>query len=83
MVLQFGEEVEGVEGLHIVEVGVAEGVEDFAVNGGEDGLLARRRAAGRKFFAQLALADFVAEEHLAGALDDAAREAGEAGDFPA
>ena len=39
--------------------------------------------AGSQFFAELVLALFVALEDFAGAVDDAAREAGEAGDFDA
>ena len=36
---QFGEEVEGVDGLELVEVGVAEFVEDGTVERGEEHLL--------------------------------------------
>ena len=88
MLFQIGEEVEGVEGLQVIQVGVAEAFEDGAIQRGEHYVLiavvvAGFGGAGREGFAEFVFGLFVALEDFAGAFDYGARESGEASYFDA
>src|SRR5882724_4507614 len=86
--LQLGEKIEGVERFQLVEVGVAEFLEHFAVESGEEDLLVAIfvrgiSCAGRKRFAEFVLALLVFFQDFAGALDHAAGKSRKARDFDA
>jgi hypothetical protein len=102
---EFGEEVERVDGLELIEVGVFELVDNGAVERGEEDFLvsiaamrgragasrrdaARSRrgifkSARRERLAELVLTLLMFLEDFAGAFDDAAGQASQAGDFDA
>jgi len=85
---EFGEEVEGVDGFELIEVGGAEFVEDGAVKRGEEEIfgfvaVVVASGAGSEGFAEFVFALFVPLEDFAGALNDRFGEASEASDLDA
>src|SRR5579875_3921030 len=83
LLLERGEKIECFQRLEVVEIGGAQRVEDFLIDGREHHGLGRRRGGGRKFLGDVALAPFVFGKNLAGARDDRSGQSGETGDFDA
>jgi hypothetical protein len=83
LLFEFCEEVEGVERLELIKVGVAEFVEHGAVERSEElrlmAVAMGSGGAGGQRFSELVFALLVFLEDFASALDYAARQAGEAG----